>query len=209
MWWHGPQFLIDESTEPPRYTPIQKTHIECNASQIVPETKNFKSPNISEEKTPYTSLKRVFAYCFRFAHNCKNKQKLTDSLTHNELQNAERAIIKIIQRENYADEIKALRKNKSVKNSSSILSLSPFLDENNILRVGGRIKRADLPFDAKHQISMPNKHEITMFLIRDILEECLHGGTKLTESVVRQRFWIPQSQRTIKTVLKIVLTVFM
>lgn len=30
LWWHGPKFLLDESIEPPRYTPIKKLQVECN-----------------------------------------------------------------------------------------------------------------------------------------------------------------------------------
>lgn len=55
----------------------------------------------------------------------------------------------------YGDELRSLNKKNSVKNSSALISLSPFLDEHGIIRVGGRIKRADLPSDAKHQILMP------------------------------------------------------
>lgn len=49
---------------------------------------------------------------------------------------------------------------------------------------------------------MPNNYEITALLIRNFHEECLHGGAKLTETILRQKYWIPQGQRTIKSVLK-------
>lgn len=32
--------------------------------------------------------------------------------------------------------------------------------------------------------------------------ECLHGGVKLTESILRQKYWVPQCRRTIKTIIK-------
>jgi len=35
----------------------------------------------------------------------------------------------------------------SLSNKSSLLSLNPFLDENQLLRVGGRLENSDLTFD--------------------------------------------------------------
>lgn len=49
---------------------------------------------------------------------------------------------------------------------------------------------------------LPSKHTITNLIIRDCHLKCLHGGPKLTESIVRQNYWICNSQSTIKTVLK-------
>lgn len=214
LWWHGPKFLVDESLEQPRYAPEEKNstvtktlksenmQIKCNLTQISPQFNDFQLPDTANSKYPFTALKRVIGYCLRFAHNCRSKQKRNNSLTYNELICAERSIIKIMQSNFYSEEINTLRKNKLVKNSSSLLSLSPFLDEYVIIRVGGRLKRADVPFDAKHQILLPSKHPITLLLIRNIHEECLHGGAKLTESVIRQKYWLPRSQHIIKSVLK-------
>lgn len=151
---------------------------------------------------PYVSLKRIFAYVLRFVHNCRNKQKQTETLTPSELKNAEKAIIKIMQYEHYSDEIKTLRKSKWVKKSSSLLSLSPFLDDDEILRVGGRLKRADVPFDAKHQILIPNGHPISILLIENVHEDCLHGGPKLAEAALRQKFWITRGLSAIKSILR-------
>lgn len=162
----------------------------------------FLWPRVSAHKYPFTALKRIIGYSLRFAHNVKNKQKRIGWLTCAELNNAELHLIKSIQNELFSDEIKTLRKNKQVKKSSVLFSLSPFLDDNELIRVGGRLNRADIPFDAKHQILMPNKHPITLHLIKEKHEECMHGGAKLTETVLRQKYWVPQCKRTIKTILK-------
>lgn len=63
----------------------------------------------------------------------------------------------MIQAENFSDDIDNLRKQKHVGRNSDIIKLRPFIDENGILRVGGRIQQADLSFDSKHQILLPNR----------------------------------------------------
>lgn len=59
-----------------------------------------------------------------------------------------------------------------------------------------------MPFGAKHQILLPSRHPVTALIIKYVHEQCLHGAPKLTESTLRQKFWVTQSQRTIRTVLR-------
>lgn len=89
-----------------------------------------------------------------------------------DLVNAELAIPKFVQTSASGEEIHALkeivnannshkeklqkRKKASIKRNSCIHRLDPFID-NGILRVGGRLKRADLPHETKHPAILPQK----------------------------------------------------
>ena len=93
-------------------------------------------------------------------------------LTVQDLVNAELAIPKFVQTSASGEEIHALkeivnannshkeklqkRKKASIKRNSCIHRLDPFID-NGILRVGGRLKRADLPHETKHPAILPQK----------------------------------------------------
>lgn len=50
--------------------------------------------------------------------------------------------------------------------SSSLLSLHPLLDSSGILRVGGRVQNARLPYHTQHQVILSGKHPLTKLLIR-------------------------------------------
>ena len=54
------------------------------------------------------------------------------------------------------------QKKAFVKNNSPIHRLDPFLEEG-ILRVGGRLKRADLPHETKHPAILPQKSHVTTY----------------------------------------------
>lgn len=164
------------------------------AMRVHDQDTKFELPAASS----YYKLKRIVAYCMRFAFNCKNKNRRTGIVTPIALDNAETAIVKIVQNECFNDEIVSLQTKKKVKNTSALLQFSPFLDDRQILRVGGRLKNADLPFDAKHQILLPNKHAVTKLIILNVHLNCLHGPPKLTESVLKQKYWILHSQRAFK-----------
>ena len=97
-----------------------------------------------------------------------------------DLVNAELAILKFVQTSAFGEEIHALkeivnennshkeklqkRKKASIKSNSCIHSLNPFID-NGILRVGGRLKLADLPHETKHLAILPQKSHVTTLLI--------------------------------------------
>ena len=54
-----------------------------------------------------------------------------------DIQSAEREIIKSVQKEYFKDEIEALKKKQQLKSSSCIVRLDPFMDSKGLLRVGG------------------------------------------------------------------------
>ncbi|GFS79959.1 integrase catalytic domain-containing protein [Trichonephila clavipes] len=88
----------------------------------------------------------------RFINNIKakeyrNKEKY---LTADEIKRSTEFLAKIAQLSEFKAEIDALKKGKGVSKTSKLKALDPFLDENYLLRVGGRLSNTDLPFEAKH-----------------------------------------------------------
>ena len=85
----------------------------------------------------------------------------------------------------------AKRRNKAMKSTSSLFRLDPFIDEDGIMRVGGRIRRAELTDEIKHPIILPRKHHITELLIRHFHEKTGHQGRGMTTNEIRANgFWI-------------------
>jgi hypothetical protein len=73
-------------------------------------------------------------------------------LTTHDMENSEKAILTFSQQTSFAEEIDLLVNGRShVKQSSSIRKLNPILDDG-LLRVGGRLSRAALPFELKHPV---------------------------------------------------------
>lgn len=67
--------------------------------------------------------------------------------------------------------------------------LTPFVDENGILRVGGRLQYAQYAFDKKHPAILPPKHHLSLLLIKHEHVRLLHAGPQLLLSSLRERFW--------------------
>lgn len=78
-----------------------------------------------------------------------------------------------------------------MKKISPIRRLDPFIDENGILRVGGRIRYADLPFHEKHPLILPKKGHITELVIRHHHAKNHHQGRGITHARIRlSGIWI-------------------
>ncbi len=77
------------------------------------------------------------------------------SLTMQDLTRAENEIIKVIQSQNFNEEISMLQKgNASVKRNSCLTKLDPVLQDG-VLRVGGRLGRSAMPEHVKHSVIIP------------------------------------------------------
>ena len=104
--------------------------------------------------------------------------------------------IKILQRldvndTNNADRNVAKRRNQFVKKSSSLYRLDPFIDADGILRVGGRIRKAQLPLRLKHPAILPRKHHVSSLVIQHCHQETAHQGRGMTTNQLRASgFWI-------------------
>jgi hypothetical protein len=130
-------------------------------------------------------------------------------LTVDELKEARRRLIRYVQREAFPEEIACLkRKTKSnstskvaVKKSSRCAALSPFLADDGLLRVGGRLDRATISFDAKHPAIIPSKHHIVELVIRHYHEQEGHSGVRVVLSAIQREFWIIQGRSRVRWII--------
>ena len=117
------------------------------------------------------------------------------------------AIIRSLQQEHFKEEIKTLsmlqmngeftdrrrakQRNFNFKKCSSLYRLDPYLDANDILRVGGRLRRANMPEVSKHPVILPRRSHITNLILQYCHQATKHQGSGMTHNEVRQRgYWI-------------------
>lgn len=192
MWWNGPEFLRQSIVAIPKETDIHGDDASAILKESVVEVMIGEvATNSLPQAATYGELKKQMAI-----------QKLgSENYTVHDLKRAEIEILQIIQHENFSNEINDLKRGKNIQKSSKLIALSIFLDSNDILRVGGRLSNADMDYDAKHQILLPSGHMVTTLIITEAHENCVHGGPRLTEAVLRERFWVISSQQNIKRVI--------
>lgn len=90
-------------------------------------------------------------------------------------------IIRIVQQDYYRSEILKLLAGEQLPQNSSLASLNPFIDNSGILKVGGRLKHADISSLEKNPIIIPGKSHLAVLLIRHFHEKVQHQGGHFTE----------------------------
>ncbi|KAL5016226.1 hypothetical protein ScPMuIL_005815 [Solemya velum] len=80
----------------------------------------------------------------------KRIYRKTGKETENVRHKAETALIRMIQQRNFQEEIETLQNQRHLHKGSRLIDLDPFLDQEGILRAGGRIQRAPYSFQVKH-----------------------------------------------------------
>ena len=112
----------------------------------------------------------------------KNKPKIVTT-TVAERQDAEIPIFKELQRSAFKNEVASLshkeQKPKLTK-QSPLFRLDPFIDDQGLIRVGGRLENSTLPFDVKHPIILPRCSHVTELIIDHFHEGTKHQGKGMT-----------------------------
>lgn len=98
--------------------------------------------------------------------------------------------------------IKQLRNKTQIHKTSQLFNLYPFLDQDNLIRIGGRLGESSLPFHQRHPIILPSKHKFTELIIRDAHYKQLHAGALSLLVNLRESYWILSARRSIRKILR-------
>ena len=80
-------------------------------------------------------------------------------------------------------------------------SLSPFVVRE-MLRVGGRLRKATLPYERKCPLLLPHQHPVTDLLIKLHHEREGHLGVNHVLAELNKGFWITKGRSTVKRIVE-------
>lgn len=205
MWWNGPNWLKQPKELWPATSVVEECDLEAKTLKV--NTMITKNPSNLEllitRCSSLTKLIRITAYCFRFMNSYIKREKTPESkyLTTTELKFSLKFWIKTAQNEQFGKEIHELETKNSI--TGRLQNLNPFLDQEGILRVGGRLQNANISWNEKHPIILENNHLITKLLVDLVHKNTLHGGVQLMTAVLRQNYWVLNARSVLKqTVFK-------
>lgn len=192
LWWSGPKFLKDPPSSWPKETPSVIPDLpdlkESVSSLLVHNPPEETGIQVVERFSSLTRAQRVTAWMLRFRHNAASPAALRRQgcLSVEELKQSMQCLIRITQTHHFRKEIEALKSDKPLSN---FRHLTPFL-ENDLLRVGGRLARAPLPYDSRHPIILPAKSHLALLIVRHYHLNSLHGGPKMIQCLVQRKYFI-------------------
>ncbi|KAL0803288.1 hypothetical protein ABMA28_017228 [Loxostege sticticalis] len=120
----------------------------------------------------------------------------------NTMRRAECLLLKQAQSDSFSEELSALKDGKCVSRSSRLLTLCPIIDEQGLLRVGGRIDAAaDVTLEMKRPIILDGRHPVARLIVRHYHVKSAHGCQETVVNELKQSYWIIKLRPTVKTVV--------
>lgn len=202
--------------------------VTSNATSVIQQESNATDVIIRRFSDWY-QLKKAVAVFLRYKgylqHRLKKRKStapnereslVTGPITVEEVQEAGVSIVRYVQSQAYAKEIHVLNQNHAddkvqprqkqrmsktcLKRTSSIHRLDPFLEEG-VLKVGGRLCKADLSDEVIHPVILPKENHVTTLIIEDVHRSLGHAGRGHVLSKLRERYWVVSANATVRQVI--------
>ena len=189
-WLNGPAFLWDHSpahfiaTFPELPEVIESEKVFTSQAKI--NQQGIFSKLLSK-CSEWNKVKRIVQHVMNFIVKLKAKINLNhvDSDTKKvSLNNVENIIISDVQEEYFSDLKTRLTQGECIKDNS-LAQLSPFLSEDGIIRVGGRLKHAPISYEQRHPALLPTDSPLSKLLILYHHNKSQHQGRVITSSALR------------------------
>lgn len=194
LWWCGPTWLSLEKSQWPQCNEITlETKIEERQVMVLTHQAPVQHDviaNLLNKFSSYESVRRTMAYILKFRDRNLPFVVL--------LRRADQCIIRNTQLKVFGDEIRELKKGRDLHRRSPISALTPFIDGDDLLRVGGRLNYLDAPFGVKHPIILPRRHKLVDLIIQEAHITYLHAGPTLLTSILRQKYWILDIRNSVR-----------
>ena len=209
-WLKGPSLSDTENFTEPEAPSDELLLSEMVKQNSVLVAVNASPPFPLERFSSFHLAIKVLSWVLRFVNNLKTAVRKNISVKENtksenisseEMRVAEHCIFKMTQREYYGEEVEMLLSGKTLKRGSPLFKFSPFLDNDGLMRVGGRLQMSDVSFDAKHPIILP-KCYLGLLMVRSKHEFLKHAGVSTIITSLRDRFWIIGARPLAKKVCK-------
>ena len=198
-WWHGPEWLIKEKRDWPQW----KFNAELNKNDVEamdPTTTLLsveEKPCLTDKVSSFMKLLRIVTYCIRFIKKIRN-QWCGNFIDANENRTALRFVLRLHQAKNFKQELEALTTGKQVNTKSRLRNLNPFIDNEGLIRVGGRIHNSGLDYDKCHPYILEKNDNLAKLIIDFEHNRHYHANIELLRTIISRRFWIIGAKSAIK-----------
>ncbi|XP_054706953.1 uncharacterized protein LOC129216761 [Uloborus diversus] len=203
-WWEGPIWLKNRACWPDTQDFDLSDGLELASREKIPTvttniTLNDLESNFlewSKRISRFSTIIRILAYVKRFIYNIKSavhgkrNNLLRGHLSREELSKSELEIFRLIQKETFVKNHRLIPANFVVN-----------FDSDGLLRVETKLYSTDNEDYFRKPILLPDKHELVCKLIEDTHRTYNHAGVQTLVSILREKYWILRSRRTVRSVV--------
>ncbi|CDW61048.1 hypothetical protein TTRE_0000946801 [Trichuris trichiura] len=140
-------------------------------------------------------------YIDMFIRRCRKEAGIEFYPTASSRSWGSKQCVRAVQESCFSEEQHRLQSGDGVLTSSRLFRLKPFVDSEGLIRVGGRLERANLTFDARHPPILPSRHALATLFIRGTHEHHLHAGLETTLLLTCGTAWIIDGRQAVRRVI--------
>ncbi|XP_057326945.1 uncharacterized protein LOC130668607 [Microplitis mediator] len=185
LWWTGPKWLSQSKENWPSVDIPSQTvsHLEERPGLVFTIYKADSHPlyTLLDKFSKLSPLLHTLGICLRAIAKFKKvpQSTLATPLATVDLELAKTLLIKYTQSQYHSQELKLLKNGDSLQRNHRLAKLIPYVDYNEVLRVGGRLKNSLLDDERNNPVILPRTS---------------HRGTQLTIADLRRSDWIEGGQ---------------
>ncbi|XP_011313282.1 uncharacterized protein [Fopius arisanus] len=195
LCWTGPSWLHQDSPSWP--THVLETDIAADLEGRPGVLFHARAQHIAlwdliDRFSSFNRLIRETAICRRFIALLRRtpNSSLQNPLNLGDLEEARIFWIKLTQAAHFKDQLRTISRGERFRRSHPLTKLTPFIDRQGILKVGGKLKFAHLGPESRNRTIIPRELRLAQRLIGQAHIQTLHGGTQLTLRHLRSTYWI-------------------
>ncbi|XP_067939480.1 uncharacterized protein [Watersipora subatra] len=206
FWLSGPEFLLqkDFSAKNPAEFLVHDDDPEVKLKNpaylhVINSDTQSAILDTVEKLSRWTSAVRCAALVYG---TIKSRFKYHVHLSVELLERTKIWLISSVQRATMQKDYEKLTRDKMVEQSGSMWRLDPFIDENGVIRVGGRMKFSSMLYREKHPIVLPREGHITKLITEHYHRKAAHQGRTTTMAAIRSaEYWIVSSRSVVSAVI--------
>ncbi|CAG9113265.1 unnamed protein product [Plutella xylostella] len=204
VWFQGPAFLRRPEEEWPKDLKTCKIVDEAACEErninlvvsrdtsVAPDALRLPNEN---NISKWTTLLRSTARILLLFRRPKGDYCLDVDL----MRKAETLVIRKSQQDAFGQEIECLRNNKPLPSNSRLMKLTPYLDDDGLLRVEGRIdKVTGVSTSTTRPAILDGKHRVAQLLVEHEHRRALHGAHEHVVNELRQRYWVVKLRSAVR-----------
>ena len=129
----------------------------------------------------------------------KRSQNLSDKLAY--IDRTEILWLKNVQENSFGREINSLKKGKNIDKNSKLISLSPLLNYNQVLRVNGRVKNFPNSNENFKSFILNAKDYVSQLIIKYYHEKFFHASHETVINELRQKYWLLGIRKVLRSII--------
>jgi transposase InsO family protein len=200
-WLQGPVFLKKKESEWPENVILtSESDVLANDVEVRGTAKVYEAKTTNTRPTDplnkllsrysdWFKLQKAIVWFMRFMNYLHTKQVTRLPITVGEMREASKCIVRSVQSQAFSTNLKMLAR------------LNP-IQEEGILKVGGRIDRAPVSYELRHPIILPSEHPVTESIINYYHKLNGHLGLTHVLAAIREKFWIIKGCASVRRVLR-------